>query len=578
MGLLSMYRRGFLLGVLILLITNVLMFSVGSPIPANAQDNSLAQVLAPRTIISGVQPITPSTVIGAQGLSNMIGAQGLSNIIGAQGLSNTLSGCTTPSSNQATLTISKQVLNPSQLATVPALDTLQFRIVVTNDNAQASVFTLTGSSSQTLCINPGRFTVTETTLPQGFSFIATYTPSGPGVQVSSDGAHCVGTNIAAGQNVACTITNTLVSSSTINNSTINNSTSSLVTPPSNNPPQSPIRTRTFIIPQGLQNAASTTANPNIATSPIPSNPPFQVCATNEGLSGSAATGVSIARLGVNAEVGTALTTRIPSAMTIVISGRVDLDNLRSQLQAFGTKTFSIVLKSDLAPEDGIMTQVANPRLEGEVLAQSKDGAKQKVFNFVLSDVRTECKYITLAQAFGPAPNTNVAPLGRMTSDGGKNIAASSITKELVGGVIVGTTPPAKTLPTVLNPPFASCQVQAATQAGSAGTPAAGTVANGNLPDNLALYVMKGDASDISSISGNTLTVELTVDLQPSDSDLAKIVNANNPYVVANLVADADNINRAHRVDFSLTDVTTDCKQVSLNTKSVFTPFPNELNP
>ena len=68
------------------------------------------------------------------------------------------------------------------------------------------------------------------------------------------------------------------------------------------------------------------------------------------------------------------------------------------------------------------------------------------------------------------------------------------------------------------------------------------------------------------------------DIQPSDTDLAKIVNANNPYLVANLIANEENINSAHKIDFALTDVNTDCKQVSLNTQSIFRPFANELNP
>jgi len=357
-------------------------------------------------------------------------------------------------------------------------------------------------NSVSLCINPGRFTVTETTIanvPAPFSFVATYSPSGSGVSITPDERHCLGTGIQAGQSVACGITNTLQSTTVTNNST-----STGITPPTNNPAQSPITTRTFINPQGLQNSQSTTANPNLPTSPIPANPPFQVCATNEGVSGNTQSVQSVARFASNAETGNtqgaSITTRIPSSMTIVISGKVDLNALRNFLENFGTKSFSIVLKSDLQPEDGVMTQVANPRLEGEVIAQNKDGAKQKNFNFVLSDVRTECKYITLAQAFGPAPNANVAPLGRLGTIG--KVTASSITKELLGGLIVGTSPPAKVLPTVLNPPFASCQVEKAvsTTTAASGLFQQNTVAAGNLPDNLALYVMKGDASSISSIS------------------------------------------------------------------------------
>jgi hypothetical protein len=584
------YRRALVVGCLILLVVDVTILTNGNLQPVKAQDTSLQQILNPPPTISSIQPTSPGTIITPEGSIStgapFVTPQGSINngipVVTPQGsINNGLSvngpfACAntgTPGTNQVLLTINKFV-NSNGLTTVSPLTNLQFQIQVNNPTSgQSDTFILTAGGSVQLCMAQGQgFNVVESDQPTGLSFSTTYTTTTPTLVSTTDhSCFALAINIIAGQGLNCTITNTLQSGQIGTNSSNN-----IVNSPNSTPPQTSTRTRTFVVPQGFPNSATTSDNPFLPTSAVPTNPPFQTCATNEGVASKTTRGVGLTSTtngGLQVNTDLAKTTRIPSAMTILISGKVDLDSLGRQLQSWGTKSFSIILKSDLQSEDGVMTQIANPRLEGEVVALNDDGAKQKVFNFVLSDVRTECKFITLAQAFGPAPNTNIAPLGQ--SGKVTHVTAPSITKELLGGVLVGTAPPAKTLPTVLNPPFATCQ---AAQQGDdkTGTPA--TAAVGNIPDNLALYVMKGDSKDISKISGNTLTVELTADIQPSDTDLAKIVNANNPYLVANLIADAENVNRAHRIDFSLTDVTTDCKQVSLNTKSIFNIFPNEMNP
>src|SRR6476660_4296384 len=67
------------LGLLVLLVTNVFILSLaGSPMAANAQDNSLAQIIQPRPVNPIEPAITPGPVIG--GLTNtptVINPQGL---------------------------------------------------------------------------------------------------------------------------------------------------------------------------------------------------------------------------------------------------------------------------------------------------------------------------------------------------------------------------------------------------------------------------------------------------------------------------------------------------------------------
>jgi hypothetical protein len=94
--------------------------------------------------------------------------------------------------------------------------------------------------------------------------------------------------------------------------------------------------------------------------------------------------------------------------------------------------------------------------------------------------------------------------------------------------------------------------------------------------------MRGDVSDTSKVFGKNLAVLLTSDLVQFDTDLAKIVktrtnNANNPFLIANLIAD-EGTNNAHKIDFTLHDVNTDCKQVSLTTESIFKPVTGSILP
>jgi hypothetical protein len=124
-------------------------------------------------------------------------------------------------------------------------------------------------------------------------------------------------------------------------------------------------------------------------------------------------------------------------------------------------------------------------------------------------------------------------------------------------------------PLVLNPPFATCQTDV--------TRATGFKLQAQ--DNVALYIMKG-TMNANEVSGNKLTVLLTADLNQQDIDLAKIVkangnNANNPALVANLIAN-ENHNNAKRIDFTLTDVNTDCKQISFTDNTIFRPITGEL--
>jgi len=539
-----------LFGLLVFLtinLTNSLNLIAGHGIiqSVNAQRPSLAEELGRPLTTSQVLPNTQRSVVLAQGLTSSI----------------TSIGCTSPSSPHGFLTINKAFSSTN--VDQAQLNTLQFTLNVIGLTQVTNTLTLTQLNPITICVNTGQhFVISENTPSQsGFQFGSVVYDLVGATNVNNNFG-CAG-NIIAGQNATCTITNNVLSGSASGTTTNNG----LILPSGSPTSQTGTQVRRIIEGQGLPGPTTTEAGTNTAKGKL-TNPPFQICVANTVNETNQLNPTRIANQNIDltSTKEQDLNTRLPSSGTYVLRGTIPLDSVRNALQKLDTRTFTIVLKSDLNPDDKLITALAAPQYEGEVIVQSSDGAKQKNISFKLDTVRTECKYITLAQAVGPSPNANVAPLGLMGNTQGSSVRAPDINKELIGGLTVGTSPAGR-VPTILNPPFATCQ----------------TTPTGSIqPDQLALYTIKGDTSSgLTGVHGNTLTVELTADLVQSDVDLAKIVKtdnnrANNPFLIANLIAD-ENTDKAHKIDFTLHDVNTDCKQVSLETTPTFRPFANELN-
>jgi hypothetical protein len=433
------------------------------------------------------------------------------------------------------LTITKLVSDPNNIVG-SSINNLLFGIQFTDNGLSNTISLGPPPASKSFCIQSGHaIVVTEPiTTVQGFTFSPAF----------SGGCN---TTINSGQTANCTITNTV-------------QTGGATTIPFGatvSKPTTGVTTTQLVSPQAA----------TIAPTPL-NNPPFQTCEGNQvTTSGQNVVNVN----GLNVPTGSSTATRAPSSATYTIQGAIPLDSVREAMNSLGQQhTFTIELLQDLQTSDGLMLAIANPQLSGKVIVESPNGIKQKIIDFNVQTVRTECKFITLAKAAGPAPNANVAPLGQLGQS--KSIHAPDINKLLIGGLSVSSTPTPggqSSFPPVLNPPWATCITTNV-------TPQAGAVlAVGN--DNVALYNVRGDISSLSQISGNTLVIEINSDLQPTDTDLAKITDNNNPYMKVNLIADPGR-NTVHQIDFTLDDMWTDCKQISTNDKNIFQPIIGEINP
>jgi hypothetical protein len=448
------------------------------------------------------------------------------------------------------LTVNKVVLGVSDASG------LQFNIFENiNNNVANGPFPLSTTIPFTDCLNVNdQFIITEdqTTLPSGFSFgTPTYVTS------PSSGAtnQCSGT-VVANTPITCTITNTVITGQGGN---------TLVT--GTNPATPSTSTQSKLVSAQAGTALAQPASPTTAAATdVPAlretNPPFQTCR------GSISTDVG----GTNLKglPGQTQLIRAPSAAKYIVRGTTDMDKVREALTSFNTKTMDVVLASDLQSNDGVSLAIANPQFSGKIIIQDdKDGAKQRVINYNIQDVRTECQFITLTKALGKPSNSNVASLGNLKPLGRNDAKPSDIDKLLVGSGEGVSTTTSGTFPAQLNPPFAECQT-------AENTDVTGVGGKARVADNLAFYNVKGDAV-VSKVSGNSLVLEISVDLNQADGDLAKITNNNNPYVKVNLISD-ENKQSAHSVPFTLSDLFTDCKKINLATKTVFRPITNELNP
>jgi hypothetical protein len=297
------------------------------------------------------------------------------------------------------------------------------------------------------------------------------------------------------------------------------------------------------------------------------NPPFDVCKSNVLKSNNVNAQRPGGTLG-NDEV----LIRQPSSATYTIGGNIPIDNIKDALERYGTKRITIQLYTDLDPNDQLTLALSDPQFRGRIIAEDKDGIPHKILDFNVFTVRTECKYITIAHPFGNAPNLNVAPLGQIGEAKNGGTVASAVNKLLVATADKLATVNTSPNPAQLNSPFAVCDV-----------PATRTVAQGQVnsvrleDDDLAIYSIRGEVRDLKELHGGQLNVEITVDLNPRPDDLAKIVRNNNPYVIANLIADEDK-KSAHKISFVLHDLWTDCKDIALNNQPIFKPIITETNP
>jgi hypothetical protein len=423
--------------------------------------------------------------------------------------------------------VTKNVHDPQGIAG-GSLGSSTWTVSVNENGGPADSASFVGtSSSHNFCITPG---VTISGLSeasnQGFTF------------TSQKQGQCTGT-IQQGQIFNCIIDNTITGIAGSSATPF----SSLV--PGPNAPGS-------IVATPLSAPITPTEKLN--------NPPFQACQANK-------IGNTISALGNTAANDIV---RAPSSQTITLKGNVPMDEVKNAMKSLGTNTFTLEFLQDLKPEDKILLAIANPGLTGRVLVESNDGLKQKVINFNVDTARTECKFVTLAMASGPAPNTNILPLGQLGQTKSGNIKAPDINKLLIGsGPIVtsgiktsqsgqGLTGP---FALALNPPFATC-------------------ITGDTGDNVALYNIRGQVSDseLSKFdSVHSLTIEVTSDLVQTDVDSAKITNNNNPFIKVNLISNVDQ-NDVQQIKFDLNDLWTDCKQISQSTKSIFNALPGEIQP
>jgi hypothetical protein len=270
--------------------------------------------------------------------------------------------------------------------------------------------------------------------------------------------------------------------------------------------------------------------------------------------------------------------RVPSENTIAVDGTIPLDKVKSAMTSLDTNTFTISLIQDLFPNDGIKTAIASPPLTGKVIVTSDDGVKQKIIDFNIQNARTECKFITLAKAIGPANSKNTAAIGQLGKVNTGNVKIPDNNKLVagIGSFVLPINPiPNNPFPQALNPPFATCQNPTVTVSAS-GVPTVDPTTNTN-KDSLALYNIRGTISDLSQISGRSLTILVNTDLVFADTDHATLINGNNPLINVNIISNADK-NTAHKIGFTISDLWTDCKAVNANTQDEFRVLPGEIAP
>ena len=305
------------------------------------------------------------------------------------------------------------------------------------------------------------------------------------------------------------------------------------------------------------------------------NPPFDTCFGNTLQSETGADKkTTVSAIGTSTKVITQENEneliRAPNAATYTAGGTIDLDDVSQALDKFGTRIITIQIYNDLKAEDPVGLAISAPQFKGTIMVEDSDGLQHEVVNFNLNTIRTECKYITVAKARGDAPNKNVFPLGVVGEN--DDVTPPEIKELLIQQQARLVTGLNQGFPTVLNPPFATCDTtERATIASAALTSAA--------DDDFAIYSIRGEIDELGKVFGDHLNMEINVDLNINKRDLAKITgeDANNPYMRVNLVVDEDR-DDAHLIPFTILDLWTDCKDLALNNCPLFEPIQTEIPP
>lgn len=453
--------------------------------------------------------------------------------------------CGIPSGSDGCVAITKTVVAQSGIS----IGDIAFTIIL-NDNQGDLVQSKIARNGETVTF----------TVPQAQYTISEVADPAVGFRVGFSG-DCVGgvVDITAGNSISCTITNTL------NGAVVDAQAGTQTSNPS--------------VASGLVTGRSIDAQAGTSTGAGETlgiiNPPFDVCFGNFLVNTGTAqapvfrnvpgTSPTLTVGSNNADAPDLI--RAPNSATYTAGGTIDLDDVAQALDKFGTRIITIQIYSDFLDHDPVGLADSAPQFKGLIVVEDSEGVKHEVVNFNLYTIRTECKYITFAKAVGDAPNRNVFPLGVVGEN--DDTSLSEINEILVMQKSRLVTAIEQGAPPVLNPPFATCDVLRRTVANSQEIQTS--------EDDFGIYSIRGEIDELGSLYGNDLHMELTVDLNIHKRDLAKITANNNPYARVNLIADEDK-DSAHKVPFTMHDLWTDCKDLSLNNDLLFDPIQSEITP
>ena len=444
-----------------------------------------------------------------------------------------------PDPTDAELFIQK-ILKPNGFVTNQRQLTFTLNVIVTGDPVLEVTFKPSELVTDTklVCLDEGdSFNVVEgpSQTSEGFSFIR------------STNQECTGESVQSGQTFNCVFTNTLTGGDNTGGIDIDASGAGQSDDVSS---QQGITLEQTVTTGGIQGPLAT----QVTGDGRLTNSPFTACKDQK--------------------VDDNTVIRKASSAKYIINGRLPLDRVQETLEALKTKTVTIQIYSDLDPLDMVSSSVASPQFTGKIIIEgNREGdkqyeLKQKIVNYNILDIRTECMYITLAEAKGPATNANVAPLGELANTESKNIRPPETDKLLWGGNTVSSSPAkSATEPGALNPPFAVCAVPDNSDE---------TTISQADRTNFAIYNLRGEVKNVELLSGNNLALIVTADQYLAEADLAKLVNNNNPFIKTDLLIKEDKYDYT-QPGFELTDLWTDCKDLALTTDPVFEPILGETS-
>lgn len=444
----------------------------------------------------------------------------------------------TPDENEGCVSVTKRVLDPDNLVDDSVQAALEFLVRV-EVGGVGSTFRLTNGEEGFEVLNVGEvYTVTEVPPPP---------PIGVTVNTRTEG-ECTDITVQPSGTHRCVVINTIISSSTTGGAVLTGTAQGA-------PPTTP--TAIESLPLGTASAQGGTSERSTGSGLTlgVTNPPFDVCKANF-IKGATAESRRVTLADKFEDL-----IRAPNAATYTVGGKISLDKVSDALNMFGTRTMTIQVYSNFDKADiHLPLAISDPQFRGLVVVEDSDGIKHEVVKFNIYTIRTECKYITVAKSAEKPPDKNVYPLGVVGQD--KDTTPSKIDELLVQEGTDLVTASGKPIPLELNPPFAICDVPAAASDES---------------DNLGIYNVRGEVTELGSLHGKDLHVEINSDLVQRTADKAKITDNNNPYIKVNLVADED-ADSAHKIPFKLHDLWTDCKDLSLHAQPIFEPIFSEIKP